>query len=135
LAPTHVVVNVDENLKEDAEALAEFRPERRRHPSPGAARQPRPLPPARETFGRKEEAERLCARFERAYERSEAAAETREERDVLYLIWRDPWMSVARETYISQTLALFDWHTRPVAASERYRRSISPPMETSITSC
>ena len=26
LAPTHVVVNVDENLKEDAEALAEFVP-------------------------------------------------------------------------------------------------------------
>ena len=46
----------------------------------------------------------------RASDRERAAPE----RDVLYLIWRDPWMTIARETYISQTLALFNWRTRPV---------------------
>ena len=63
------------------------------------------------TFDRKEEAERLCAEFERAYARATAAK--RPPRDVLYLIWRDPWMTVAPRTYISQTLALFDWRTLP----------------------
>jgi predicted Fe-S protein YdhL (DUF1289 family) len=118
LAPTHVVVNVDENRKEDAEALAEFVPEVIvTHPqSPrdnlalyrqmGAA------------FGRDAEAERLCAEFERAY--AQAVDGGRPRRDVLYLIWKDPWMTVAPETYIAQTLARFNWRTLPAEASERY---------------
>jgi hypothetical protein len=39
---------------------------------------------------------------------------------VLYLIWREPWMTVAPHTYISQTLALFNWHTLPTTPSEPY---------------
>ena len=35
------------------------------------------------------------------------------ERRVLYAIWRDPWMTVARDTYISRMLALVGWHTWP----------------------
>lgn len=34
-------------------------------------------------------------------------------RRVLYLIWRDPWMTVARDTYISRMLDLIDWQTWP----------------------
>jgi ABC-type Fe3+-hydroxamate transport system substrate-binding protein len=34
---------------------------------------------------------------------------------VLYLIWRDPWMTVARDTYISRMLALIGWQTWPHA--------------------
>jgi hypothetical protein len=107
LAPTHVVVNVDENLKEDAEALAEFVPNvvvtHPQEPRDNLAlyRQ------MGETFGREEEAERLCAEFERAYE--SATAGVGESRDVLYLIWRDPWMTVSRDTYIAQTLTTFNW--------------------------
>ncbi|MBS1887848.1 MAG: ABC transporter substrate-binding protein [Actinobacteria bacterium] len=109
LAPTHVVVNVEENRKEDAEALAEFVPDVVvTHP-----RAPRDnLDLYRQmgaAFDREREAEELCWRFEEAYER--AAASAGEPRDVLYLIWRDPWMTVAPDTYISQTLALFNWHT------------------------
>jgi ABC-type Fe3+-hydroxamate transport system substrate-binding protein len=118
LAPTHVIVNVDENLKADAEALAEFVPEVVvTHP-----RAPRDnLDLYRQMggiFGREAEAEDLCAEFERAYER--AAASAGERRDVLYLIWRDPWMSVAPDTYISRTLALFGWRTLPLEAADRY---------------
>jgi ABC-type Fe3+-hydroxamate transport system substrate-binding protein len=118
LEPTHVVVNVDENRKEDAEALAEFVPE---------VLVTHPLEPRDNldlyrqmgaAFGREEEAERLCVRFERAYER--AAAEDRPAADVLYLIWRDPWMTIAPETYISRTLSLFGWRTLPAVAAERY---------------
>jgi hypothetical protein len=32
---------------------------------------------------------------------------------VLYLIWRDPWMTVARDTYISRMLDLIGWQTWP----------------------
>lgn len=111
LAPTHVIVNVDENRREDAEALAEFVPEVLvTHPQApldnlalyrqlGAA------------FGREAEAEALCAEFEQAHARAVAAPPPA--RDVLYLIWKDPWMTVAPDTYISQTLALFGWRTLP----------------------
>jgi len=34
---------------------------------------------------------------------------------VLYLIWRDPWMTVARDTYISAMLARAAWQTLPDA--------------------
>jgi hypothetical protein len=43
-------------------------------------------------------------------------------RDLLYLIWREPWMTVAPDTYISRTLALFTWHTQPKTAAEPYPR-------------
>ncbi len=33
--------------------------------------------------------------------------------DNLGLIWRDPWMTVAQDTYISQMLRLIDWHSLP----------------------
>ena len=39
---------------------------------------------------------------------------------VLYLIWRDPWMTVSRDTYIARTLALVNWETVPERATARY---------------
>jgi hypothetical protein len=39
---------------------------------------------------------------------------------VLYLIWREPWMTIAPSTYISRTLGLFGWRTVPAGAEERY---------------
>ncbi len=116
LEPTHVVVNVDENRKEDADALAEFIPN---------VVVTHPLAPrdnldlyrqmGRE-FDREGQAEELCERFEAAYERAAAIAAGRSEERVLYLIWRDPWMTISPETYISQTLGLFNWRT--VSADE-----------------
>ena len=32
---------------------------------------------------------------------------------MLYLIWHDPWMTVARDTYLSRMLARIGWHTLP----------------------
>ncbi len=32
---------------------------------------------------------------------------------VLYLIWQDPWMTVAQDTYISHMLGLIGWNTLP----------------------
>jgi len=118
LAPTHVVLNVDENRKETAHALAKFVPN---------LVVTHPLGPLDNlelyrlfgrTFGREGEAEALGARFQAAYD--EAAAVRWPERRVLYLVWKDPWMTVSRDTYISRTLALFGLQTVPVQAAERY---------------
>jgi hypothetical protein len=109
LEPTHVVVNVDENLKEDAETLATFVP----HVVVTHPQEPRDnlalYRQMGETFEHEAEAEALSERFEAAYGR--ATANVGAEQSVLYLIWRDPWMTVAPDTYIAQTLALFGWHS------------------------
>ncbi len=120
LAPTHVIVNVDENRRETAEALRTFVPH---------VVVTHPLAPRDNLdlyrlcgalFGRDREAEALCARFETAYGAAADAGRDLPPEHVLYLIWKDPWMSVARETYVSRTLALVGWHTVPAAAAVRY---------------
>jgi len=118
LKPTHVIVNVDENEKPTADAIAEFVPH---------LVVTHPLAPLDnlalyrqmgEAFGVRDEAERLCSEFQGAYDR--AAAQSYPQRTVLYLIWKKPWMTVARDTYISRTLALFGMHTAPAQAATRY---------------
>jgi ABC-type Fe3+-hydroxamate transport system substrate-binding protein len=118
LEPTHVILNKDENLRETAEALAAFVPN---------LVVTHPLAPLDNlalyrqlgaAFGREREAEALCARFQAAYDA--AAGREYPERRVLYLIWKDPWMTVSRDTYISRTLAVFGMQTQPEAAGERY---------------
>lgn len=118
LAPTHVVVNVDENTRETAVALAAFVPH---------VIVTHPLGPLDNLalyrllggiFGREEAAERLCAELEREVAALEAATAARAAAGaapeaVLYLIWRDPWMAVAPETYIARTLALAGLCTLP----------------------
>jgi len=52
---------------------------------------------------------RAAIETELAQTRPAAAAEV----PVLYLIWREPWMTVARDTYISNMLALVGWRTLP----------------------
>lgn len=118
LEPTHVILNMEENRKETADALARFVPNLivthllapldnlALYRQFGAA------------FGCEREAEALCARFQHAY--GAAAAENYPQRRVLYLIWKDPWMTVSRDTYISRTLRLFGMHTLPEMAADRY---------------
>lgn len=118
LSPTHVVVNIDENLRETAEVLAEFVP----HIIVTHPQAPRDNLDLYRLLGaifeREDDAERLCSRFKDAYmEASRCASPARR---VLYLIWREPWTTVAPSTYISRTLALFNWHTQPTVSTERY---------------
>jgi ABC-type Fe3+-hydroxamate transport system substrate-binding protein len=118
LAPTHVVLNKDENLRETAESLAAFIPN---------LVVTHPLAPEDNlalyrqfgaAFGKEREAEDLCVRFETAFR----AAKSRKYpgRKVLYLVWKDPWMTVSRDTYISRTLGLFGMHTLPESTTARY---------------
>ena len=120
LAPTHAVLNIDENEKRTAEALAQFVP----HLIVTHPLGPLDNPPLYRLiggiFGREQAAEALCARFQQARAVLESAARAWPRQRVLYLIWKDPWMAVARDTYISRTLALAGWDTLPDDAAARY---------------
>jgi ABC-type Fe3+-hydroxamate transport system substrate-binding protein len=120
LRPTHVIVNIDENRREDAEALAQFVPE---------VVVTHPLVPRDNlalyrqmgsTFGVEARAEELCAQFEAAYAELLAQREAGPPEPVIYLIWRDPWMTVAPQTYISAMLELVGWQTLPRESAQRY---------------
>ena len=118
LRPTHVILNVDENEKPVADALSAFVPN---------LVVTHPLAPLDNLdlyrligglFGRMREADKLCARFQAAYDA--VAMEKAEPINVLYLIWKDPWMTVSRDTYVSRTLALAGFVTLPESAPLRY---------------
>jgi ABC-type Fe3+-hydroxamate transport system substrate-binding protein len=120
LAPTHVVLNIDENEKPTAKALAQFVP----HLIVTHPLGPLDNPPLYRLiggiFGREQAAEALCAQFQRSHDALAQAARAWPRQRVLYLIWKDPWMTVARDTYISRTLALAGWDTVPASATARY---------------
>jgi len=120
LRATHVILNVDENRQEDARALAEFVPE---------LIVTHPLAPIDNLalyrliggiFGREDQAEALCGEFEAAYAALHSAARGFPLDRVLYLIWKNPWMTVSRDTYVSRMLALVKWETVPAECSDRY---------------
>ena len=118
LAPTHVIVNIDENEKPTADALAAFVP----HLVVTHPMGPRDnLALARllgGIFGVTERAEAWCAAFEEQYALLQAAPKG-PPATVLYCIWQDPWMSIASDTYIARMLAEIGWCT-PDLGPQRY---------------
>ncbi|MEJ7668375.1 MAG: helical backbone metal receptor [Casimicrobiaceae bacterium] len=120
LAPTHLIVNIDENRREVVDVARTFVPH---------IIVTHPLTPYDNVrlfrligaiFDRLATAERLVAAYvEAATELETRAAQWPRER-VLYLIWRKPWMTVARDTYVSATLARAGWDTVPANAIKRY---------------
>ena len=71
-------------------------------------------------FDRNDEAAALCDEFQAASGDLRAAARTWPLRQVLYLIWQDPWMTVSRDTYIARFLAEAGWQTIGHDAAVRY---------------
>ncbi len=118
--PTHVIVNIDETPKELADALS------------AAGYTVVVTHPVEVTdnialfrlmgalFGRAAEAEALVNAFNRALAVLTDAARAWPSRSVLYLIWREPWMTISRDTYIARMLALVNWLSVPAAAGVRY---------------
>ena len=117
LAPTHVIVNMDENRLETVEAI-------RAWPAPPQLIVTHPNAPEDnlgliamlvDAFGQQPGvAERGAALTDEL--RAELAATQpagRPPQAVLYLIWREPWMTVARDTYLSRMLARIHWQTLP----------------------
>jgi len=120
LAPSHLIVSIEENPREDVEAIHTFVPH---------VIVTHPLAPVDNlalyrllgfVFRRQAQAERLCAALEAELSKTLAFANALPYRRVLYLIWRDPWMTVSRETYISRNLGLIRWLTLPEHSEARY---------------
>ena len=127
LEPTHVIVNVDENRREDAAALAAFVPSVVvTHPL-GPRDNPALYRLVGGIFASREATGRLCNEFERALSALESAARGFPERRILYLIWREPWMTVSRDTYVSRTLALVNFLTAGGGPRRRYPELVLGP--------
>lgn len=115
LAPTHVLLNVDENRLDTAQALESL----------GAQLVvTHPCDPQDNLALVDQLAQVFSAQPgvpERAHQlRSALTAELaltqptgREPCRVLYLIWHQPWMTIARDTYISRMLARVNWLSEP----------------------
>jgi len=120
LAPTHLVVNIDENEKPTVDTLAGFVPN---------VVVTHPMGPRDNLgmfrllggiFAAGERADALCAAFESVHARLRAAAAAARRKRVLYCIWKDPWMSVSRDTYIARMLAEIGWQQVALPDERRY---------------
>ena len=120
LGPTHLVVNVDENPRPIVEELAAFIPH---------VIVTHPIEPEDNLslyrlmggiFDREVRAGELCRAFAAELDATREAARNLPREEVLYLIWRSPWMTVSRDTYISRMLDLVGWDTVPAQAHSRY---------------
>ena len=113
-------MNVDENRREDVAAAGLFVPHVIvTHPM-GPDDNPRLYALLGAVFGRAREAAALAADYVRARDDARRMTQSLPRERVLYVIWRDPWMTVARDTYVSATLACVGWDTVPALASARY---------------
>jgi ABC-type Fe3+-hydroxamate transport system substrate-binding protein len=120
LHATNAIVNVDENTVAMADAIrAEVPHVVVTHPL-GPDDNPRLYRLMGALFDRAREAEALVAAYEAARTRLAEAARGLPARRVLYLIWREPWMTVSRDTYISRLLALVNWTTVGHDPVQRY---------------
>lgn len=113
LAPTHVLVNMDENRRETVDELAAFVP----HIVVTHPNTPQDnldlFALLGGLFAAEGAAVRLADDLRGALAEAAALRASVADESVLYLIWRDPWMTVARDTYIAATLAAVGWHTQP----------------------
>ncbi|MTV38105.1 helical backbone metal receptor [Duganella radicis] len=118
LAPTHVVLNIDENEKPTADALAEFVPNLvvthplRPYDNVALARLMGGV------FCREQQAAAWCAAFEAEYALLQAMPKGRPQ-NMLYCIWQDPWMTISQDTYIARMLAEIGWSV-PDLGESRY---------------
>lgn len=134
LAPSHVLVNVDENRLDLAQALREFVPHvlitHPLTPQDNVALIDQMLEAFGDLAGVHGKAAALREDFQQAWDTSAADLATANlpaER-VLYLIWREPWMTVARDTYIANMLASVNWKTWPEATGGEHGAARYPAL-------
>ncbi|HVY07360.1 MAG TPA: helical backbone metal receptor [Burkholderiales bacterium] len=128
LEPTHLIVNIDENEKPTVELLAGFVPN---------VIVTHPLGPLDNlplyrllggVFGREAKAAELCEAFQKAYFKAIGACADMPRERVLYLIWKSPWMTVSRDTYIARTLAAVGWDCVETAGARYPEIQLVPSM-------
>ena len=118
LAPTHLVVNVDENEKPTVDALRAFVPHVLvTHPIE-VADNAGLLRLFGAVFDRGAQAEAWCDRLEAELAANRAAAFAPQR--VLYLIWKRPWMTVGPDTFIARMLRTVGLHAVAPDTGARY---------------
>jgi ABC-type Fe3+-hydroxamate transport system substrate-binding protein len=120
LAPTHLIADIDENRRDAVEAIMEFVPQ-------VVVVHPQTVDDNLALyallggiFRRDAEAARLAAEFAAARQELAALTATLPREAVLYPIWREPWMTVRRDTYIAAMLGAAGWDTLPAEATTRF---------------
>ncbi|TAG65796.1 MAG: cobalamin-binding protein [Burkholderiales bacterium] len=118
--PTHVIVNIDENERPMVEKIARSIPN---------VIVTHPIVPEDNialfqllghVFARPREADALSQSLLAALRDARSVGQSAPIESVLYLIWKNPWMTVSRDTYISAMLATVGWRTEPVQTERRY---------------
>lgn len=118
--PTHVIVNIDENRKETVDHLRRVIPH---------VIVTHPLIPEDNAllfrllghvFSADDAALALTRALAGALARARAVGASVPAQTALYAIWKNPWMTVSRDTYVSAMLATVGWKTLPVQAEKRY---------------
>lgn len=108
-APTHAIMNIDENPKSMADDLGQMGID---------VITTHPMRPEDNlglyqliggVFDRQDQATRLADEFRTAMD-ALSPSDNDPSKRVLYLIWQDPWMAVSADTYIANTLSLVNWH-------------------------
>lgn len=119
LEATHLVVNVDENEKPTVDRLARHIPNVVvTHPLRASDNLD-----LFESFGRTFDRNAQAACLSAAWRAAHREVSTRQWRglSVVYLIWKEPWMTVSRDTYIADMLAQVGLEVRvPPSADRRY---------------
>ena len=120
LAPTHLIADIDENRREQVEKMMAFVPQ-------VVVVHPRTVDDNRGLyallggiFRRVASADFLRAELHAAREALGAVADHHPREAVLYPIWREPWMTVSRDTYIASMLAAAGWDTLPTESAARF---------------
>jgi ABC-type Fe3+-hydroxamate transport system substrate-binding protein len=120
LEPTHVIVNIDENRKATVDQLRKMIPH---------VIVTHPLAPEDNlllfrllghAFAADEAALTLSRELADAFALARAVGADAVPETVLYAIWKNPWMTVSRDTYVANMLATVGWKTLPVQADKRY---------------
>ena len=102
--PDLVFCNAEENRAEDVEALRREFAVDVSHPRT-VAEIPALLRHFGAVVGKREESEKISSKVEEALERVEEEARLSGSRfRFVYLIWKDPWMTVGRRTYVADLL-------------------------------
>ncbi len=118
LAPTHVLLNVDENRLDTAQALENLGVQlvvtHPCDPQDNLALVDQLAQVFADQPGVQERAHQLRSAL--ADELAQTQPVGRDACRVLYLIWHQPWMTVARDTYISRMLARVNWLSEPALA-------------------
>lgn len=120
LAPDVVLMNAEENRREDHEALLEAGVHVQASLPKDVADTARMVRDIGAELERVEQAERIALDIERRAARVRAAARVRRPISFAYLIWRKPWMSVNRDTFAHALLELAGGRNVFGERTERY---------------